>query len=191
MDTKKAHLKTKHGFIFEVKVINEVGHTYFGCSNWKGLCKTYGFQEDMKITFDIGPEDDPEDIIDIWVDVDMIPILPSSYFLSSKHERKIVDATYYSYGLELTWKEKNALVSFVNDVQTFKINYEVSQNYSGYVPLVHELSDGNIRANSMKLPKNVVPQLMYAEGVRHLYVEGEMSIISLRPSPPVAFQSAY
>ena len=77
MDTKKAHLKTKHGFIFEVKIINEVGHTHFGCSNWKGSCKAYGFQEDMKITFDIGiPQGDSEHDKDTWVDLDMIPIVP-------------------------------------------------------------------------------------------------------------------
>jgi hypothetical protein len=35
----------------------------------------------MKITFDIGPEDDREDNIDIWVDVDMIPILPPCEFV--------------------------------------------------------------------------------------------------------------
>ena len=53
-DTKKAHLKTKHGFDFEVKIINEVGHTHFGCANWIGLCKAYGFEEGMRVTFDIG-----------------------------------------------------------------------------------------------------------------------------------------
>ena len=79
---KKAHLKRKHGFIFEVKILNEVGHTHFGCSNWKGLCKAYGFQEDMKITFNIDPEDDYEDNIDIWLDVDMIPVLPPCEFVT-------------------------------------------------------------------------------------------------------------
>ena len=76
MDTKKVHLKMKHGFIFEVKIINEVGHTHFGCSNWEGLCKAYGFEEDMKITFDIGnPEDE-----NIWLDPNTIPILPPCEF---------------------------------------------------------------------------------------------------------------
>jgi hypothetical protein len=59
VDTKIAHVKMKHGFNFEVKIINEVGHTHFRCSNWEGLCKAYGFEEDMKITFDLGnPEDE-------------------------------------------------------------------------------------------------------------------------------------
>lgn len=96
---------------------------------------------DMKITFDIGPEDDPKDNIDILEDVDMIPVLPLSYFFSPRNTRKAVHKTYYSYGLELTWEEKNSLVSFINDVETSKTKYEISQNYSGYVPLVHELSE--------------------------------------------------
>ena len=83
---KKAYLKTKHGFIFKVKVINEVGYTYFGCPSWKALCKAYGFEEDMRITFDIGiPQYDPVTGYhldeDIWVNLDMIPILPPREFV--------------------------------------------------------------------------------------------------------------
>ena len=71
----------KHGFVFEVKLYNAVNHTHFGCSNWKGLCKAYGFEKGMKITFDIGiPQDDPENDKDIWEDLDMIPILPPCEF---------------------------------------------------------------------------------------------------------------
>lgn len=32
---KKAYLKTKHGFIFKVKVRNEVDYTHFGCPSWE------------------------------------------------------------------------------------------------------------------------------------------------------------
>ena len=72
----------KHGFIFQVKIINEVGHTYFGCPNWRGLCKAYRFQEDMKINFDLGdPEDDLQDNTDVWMDVDMILVLPPCEFV--------------------------------------------------------------------------------------------------------------
>lgn len=103
----------------------------------------------------------------------MIPILPRSYFLSSRDTRKIIDKTYYSYGSELTWEEKSSLVSFVNVVLTFKNIFGAGQNYSEHVPLVHELSGGNIRANIMKLPNDVVPPLMY--------VEGQMTIVNVRP----------
>ena len=83
---KKSYLKTKHGFIFKVKVINEVDYTHFGCPSWKALCKAYGFEEDMRITFDIGiPQYDPVTGYhfdeDIWVDLDMIPILPPCEFV--------------------------------------------------------------------------------------------------------------
>ena len=81
MEKKISHLRTQHGYAFAVKVYNAVNHTHFGCSNWRALCKAYGFQEDMQITFDIRPEDDIEDNIDIWVDVDMLPVLPLCQFV--------------------------------------------------------------------------------------------------------------
>ena len=46
----------------------------------RALCKTYAFEPDMLITFDIHLEDDIEDNIDIWVDVQMPPILPLCEF---------------------------------------------------------------------------------------------------------------
>ena len=81
MQTRKHHLRTQHGYAFRVKLYNAVNHSYFGCSKWRALCKAYGFQEDMQITFDIRPEDDIEDNIDIWVDVDMLPVLPLCEFV--------------------------------------------------------------------------------------------------------------
>ena len=77
MDTKIAHLKTQHGFDFEVEILNRVGHTHFGCSNWERLCKAYGFEEDMKITFDLGNLEDEN----IWLDPNMISILPPCEFV--------------------------------------------------------------------------------------------------------------
>ena len=72
-------MKTKHGFVFEARIYNEVDHTYFGCTNWKGLCKAYGFEEGMIITFDIGifQATFPHIDQDIWVEIDMIPIFSS------------------------------------------------------------------------------------------------------------------
>jgi hypothetical protein len=35
----------------------------------------------MHVTFDIRPEDDIEDNIDIWVDVDTLPVLPLCEFV--------------------------------------------------------------------------------------------------------------
>ena len=56
---------------------------------------------------------------------------------------------YYSYGSELTCEEKGPLVLLINDVEIFKTNYQISQNYSGYMPLVYELHDGNFLAENM------------------------------------------
>lgn len=68
METRSAHLRTKHGFTFRVELYNAVNHSHFGCSNWKALGKAYGFQEDMEITFDIRLKDDirPEDYINMY-----------------------------------------------------------------------------------------------------------------------------
>ena len=58
MQVKRVYLKTEHGYIFHVKLYNEDDYTYFGCKTWRALCKTYAFEPDMVITFDILPEDD-------------------------------------------------------------------------------------------------------------------------------------
>ena len=93
METKRVNLGTNHGYAFDVKLYNTVTYSHFGCSNWAALCKAYGFQEGMHVTFDLGdPEDDTdednidedsmnEDIIDIWVDVDTPPLLPLCEFI--------------------------------------------------------------------------------------------------------------
>ena len=93
METKRVNLRTHHGYAFPVKLYNAVTYSHFGCSNWAALCKAYGFQEGMHVTFDLGdPEDDidednvnedniDEANIDIWVDVDMLPLLPLCEFL--------------------------------------------------------------------------------------------------------------
>ena len=56
---------------------------------------------------------------------------------------------YYSYGSELTCEEKGYCVSIIDDVENFKTNHFISPNFSGYVPLVHELHDGNFIAKNM------------------------------------------
>lgn len=81
METKRVHLRTQHSYTFAVQLYNAMNHSYFGCSNWRALCKAYAFQEDMHVTFDIRPEDDIEDNIDIWVDVDTLPVLPLCEFV--------------------------------------------------------------------------------------------------------------
>ena len=81
-ETRTANLSTKHGHTFHVEVTNAPNNTKLGCSNREALCKAYGFQEDMEITFDLRPEDHIEGNIDIWVDVDMLPVLPPCEFVN-------------------------------------------------------------------------------------------------------------
>ena len=85
MEVKKVYLKTEHGYIFHAKLYNSDDYTYFGCKTWRALCKTYAFEPDMVITFDIRPEEDIECNINIWVDVQTPPVLPFGEFFSTMH----------------------------------------------------------------------------------------------------------
>ena len=82
MEVKRVHLRTKHGYTFAAKLYNADDYTYFGCKTWRALCKTYTFEPDIVITFDIRPEDDIEGNIDIWVDVQTPPVIPLCEFLN-------------------------------------------------------------------------------------------------------------
>ena len=73
----------------------------------------------------------------------------TAYFHSSKNVRKIVDRTYYTVGSELSYEEKDHLMSFIIDVENFNINYETPPHYGQYMPLVHMLNYGNIHEDGM------------------------------------------
>ena len=61
----------------------------------------------------------------------------------------MVDRTYYTYGAELTYQEKDHLISFIIDVENYNINYETPAHYGQYVPLVHVLNYVNIHGDVM------------------------------------------
>ena len=96
MEEKKVYLNTEHGYIFHAKLYNSNDFTYFGCKTWRALCKTYAFEPDMVITFDIRPEDDIEGNRDIWVNVQTPPVLPLCEFFSTMHAYVYVFDTVYS-----------------------------------------------------------------------------------------------
>ena len=75
METKKFILSTHHGVDFQVKLYNAQSATHFGCKNWEALCKMYDFDEGMLVTMDLGDPKIEQDNKDIWVLVDMLPIL--------------------------------------------------------------------------------------------------------------------
>ena len=89
MQIRRVHLRTHHGYAFNVQLYNAVTYSHFGYSNWAALCKACGFQEGTYVTFDLGddPEDDMDEDnvheanIDIWVDVQTLPLLPLCEFL--------------------------------------------------------------------------------------------------------------
>ena len=53
---------------------------FLGCEGWRGLAKAYGYQPGMIITFHIGTYYQNDE--DIWVDLDLIPVLPPGKFLN-------------------------------------------------------------------------------------------------------------
>ena len=56
----------------------------------------------------------------------------------------MVDRTYYTDGAQLTYEEKDHLISFITDVENYNINHETPAHYGQHVPLVHVLNYGNI-----------------------------------------------
>ena len=71
-----------------------------------------------------------------------------AYFHSSKNVWKMVDITYYIDGAELTYQEKDYLISFIIDIENYNINYQTPAHYGQYVPLVYVL---NYRVTSMEM----------------------------------------
>ena len=52
---------------------------------WEALCKMYGFDEGIFVTMDFGDPEIEQDNMDIWVLVDMPPILPLCEFLKHSY----------------------------------------------------------------------------------------------------------
>ena len=61
----------------------------------------------------------------------------------------MVDITYYTDGAELTYQEKNHLISFINDLEKYNVYNQTHAHYGQYVPLVHLLNYGNIHGDGM------------------------------------------
>ena len=73
----------------------------------------------------------------------------TAYFHSSRNVPKMVDRTYYTDGAELTYEEKDHLISFIIDVENYNINYETPKHCGQYVHLVHVLNYSNIHGDGM------------------------------------------
>ena len=62
----------------------------------------------------------------------------------------MVDKTHYTYGFELTYKEKTHLVGFYTDIENYNIYNQTPQHYGPqYVPLVHVLNYGNYYGDTL------------------------------------------
>ena len=61
----------------------------------------------------------------------------------------MVDRTYYTDGVELTYEEKDHLISFIIDVENYNIHYETPTHYGQCVSLVHVLNYANIHEDGM------------------------------------------
>ncbi|XBI51050.1 hypothetical protein VPH35_033629 [Triticum aestivum] len=183
METKKIHLRTHHGMDFEVNLYNSESVTLFGCKKWEALCRMYGFHEDMLVTMALGDPEIEQDNMDIWVLVDTPPILPLSYFHSSKNVWKMVDKTHYTNGSELTYQEKNHLIAFCTDLENYNIYNQTPQHYGQYVPLVHMLNYGNYHGDTLRIPMDCVPHLMYQNG--------SLDVLNIHPGHPTNLNCPY
>ncbi|XBI08872.1 hypothetical protein VPH35_136544 [Triticum aestivum] len=184
METKKIHLRTHHDIDFEVKLYNSESVTHFGCKNWEAFCKMYGFDEGMLVTMDFGDPDIEQDNMDIWVLVDTPPILPLSYFDCSNNVRNMVDRTYYTDGSELTYKEKTHLVGFCTDIENYNIYNQTPHHYGPpYVPLVHVVNYGNYYGDTLIIPEDCVPHLMYQNG--------RLDVLNIQPGHPTNLNCPY
>uniref|UniRef100_A0A8R7VGP6 Uncharacterized protein n=1 Tax=Triticum urartu TaxID=4572 RepID=A0A8R7VGP6_TRIUA len=182
-ETKKIILSTHHGVDFQVKLYNAQSVTHFGCKNWDAFCKMYGLDEGMLVTMDLGDPTIEQERPSIWVLVDTPPILTSSYFHSSKNVWKMVDRTYYTEGSELTYQEKNHLVGFCTDLENYNIYNQTPQHYGQYVPLVHVLNYGNYHGDTLIIPNDCVPHLMYTHGSLH--------VLNIQPGRPTNLNCPY
>ncbi|XBH84852.1 hypothetical protein VPH35_072922 [Triticum aestivum] len=179
--TKKNNLRTHHGMYFEEYNFETVSH--FGCPGWEALCKMYDFQEGMFVTMDLGDPDIDQDNLDIWVLVDTLPILPQSYFHSSKSVQKMVDRTNYTDGSQLTYQEKTHLVAYCTEIENYNAFYRTPPNYGEYMPLVHVLNNDNFHGDILKIPMDCVPHLMYQNG--------HLDVLNRQPGRPTNLACAY
>ncbi|KAM3310540.1 hypothetical protein ACQJBY_031305 [Aegilops geniculata] len=182
-ETKKIHLRTHHDVDFEVNLYNAESVTHFGCNNWEAFCKLYGFDEGMLVTMDLGDPEIEQDNMDIWVLVDKPPVLPLSYFEVSKNVQNMVDKTHYTDGAELTYKEKTHLVGFCRDLENYNIYNRTPQHYGQYVPLVHVLNYGNYYGDTLIIPEDCVPHLMYEHG--------RLDVLNIYPGHPTNLNCTY
>ena len=61
----------------------------------------------------------------------------------------MVDKTHYTDGSELTYQEKNHLIAFCTDLESYNTYYDTPPNYGQYVPLVHVLNHGNFYEDTL------------------------------------------
>ncbi|XBI39494.1 hypothetical protein VPH35_124253 [Triticum aestivum] len=182
-ETKKIHLRTHHDVDFEVNLYNAESVTHFGCKNWEAFCKMYGFDEGMLVTMDLGDPEIEQDNMDIWVLVDTPSVLPLSYFDCSNNVRNMVDKTHYTDGSELTYQEKIHLVGFCTDIENYNIYNQTPQHYGQYVPPVHMLNYDNYHGDTLRIPEDCVPHLMYQNG--------SLRVLNIYPGHPTNLNCPY
>ena len=61
----------------------------------------------------------------------------------------MVDRTYYTDGSELTYQEKNQLVTFCTYLENYNIYYKTPPHYGQYVPLVHVFNYANYHGDTL------------------------------------------
>ncbi|KAF7012796.1 hypothetical protein CFC21_026951 [Triticum aestivum] len=96
----------------------------------------------------------------------------------------MVDRTYYTDGSELTYKEKTHLVGFCTDIENYNIYNQTPHHYGPpYVPLVHVLNYGNYYGDTLIIPEDCMPHLMYQNG--------RLDVLNIQPGHPTNLNCPY
>ena len=61
----------------------------------------------------------------------------------------MVDRIYYTDGSELTYQEKNHLITFCTDLENYNVYNRTPQHYGHYVPLVNVLNYDNYHGDTL------------------------------------------
>ncbi|XBI39993.1 hypothetical protein VPH35_124658 [Triticum aestivum] len=95
----------------------------------------------------------------------------------------MVDKTHYTDGSDLTYKEKNHLLGFCTNIENYNIYNQTPQHHGKYVPLVHVLNYGNYHGDTLIIPENCVPHLMYQKG--------SLNVLNIQPGHPTNLNCPY
>ncbi|XBJ20840.1 hypothetical protein VPH35_011600 [Triticum aestivum] len=170
---KQILLRTHHGMDFQVKLykkakrIAKIGKHFARCMVLMRVCLSpwiLVILQSSKTDLRFGS---------LWIHLQFFP----------HNVRKMVDKTHYTDGSKLTYREKNHLIAFCTDLENYNVYNRTPQHYGQYMPLVHVLNYGNYHGDTLIIPNDCVPHLMYTDGSLH--------VLNIQPGLPTNLNCPY